>query len=80
MFGRYHDFVQLQSEMDDVIPMVPFAKVDGLRVSIVGILNRMQHDFYAHVAHTWSNARHDVLAVTLADVEARVRAGDVVVR
>ena len=80
LFGRYHDVTQVQSEMDDVVGMIPFAQVDGLRVSIHRILNRMQHDFLAHVPHAWSSARHDVLAVTFADVEARVRAGDVVVR
>jgi hypothetical protein len=80
LFGRYHDFSNLHGEMDDVIPMVPFGRVDGLGVSIQRILNRMQHDFFAHVPHFWSSARHDVIAVTFAEVEARVRAGDVVVR
>jgi hypothetical protein len=80
LFGRYHDFANLQSEMNDVSGMIPFAQVDGLGVSIQRILNRMQHDFFAHVPHFWSSARHDVIAVTFAAVEARVRAGDVVVR
>jgi hypothetical protein len=66
--------------VDDVVGMIPFARADGLRVSLHRILTRMQHDFSAHVPHFWSSARHDVLAVTLADVEARVRAGDVAVR
>ena len=80
LFSRYHDFIQLHSEMEDVSGLIPFAQVDGLGVSIERILNRMQHDFFAHVPHTWSSARHDVIAVTYADVEARVRAGDVIVR
>ena len=80
LFGRYHDFTQLQGEMTDVMGWIPFAQVDGLGISIQRILNRMQHDFFAHVPHTWSSARHEVIAVTNAEVEARVRAGDVVVR
>lgn len=80
LFARYRDISQLQSEMDDVVVMVPFGRVDGLKGSIDRILNRMQHDLSARVPHAFRSARHDVIAVTFADVGARVRAGDMVVR
>jgi hypothetical protein len=54
--------------------------VDGLGVSINRIVTRMQHDLSAHVPHAIRSARNDVLAVTRAEVKARVQAGDVVVR
>ena len=60
--------------------MIPFERVDGLDVSINRIVNRMQHDLSANVPHAVRSARNDVIAATLADVEARVQAGDVVVR
>ena len=40
----------------------------------------MQHDLSAKVPNAISSARNDVIAVTRAFVEARVQAGDVVVR
>jgi hypothetical protein len=81
LFTRYRDVTQLRSEIiDDVVAMIPYGQVDGLGVSINRIVNRMQHEISAHVPHAIRSARNDVLAVTRADVEARVRAGDVVVR
>ena len=79
MFARYRDVSQLRNEINDVVVMIPFGQVDGLEVSINRIVNRMQHDLSAHVPHAIRSALNDVLAVTRADVEARVRAGDVVV-
>jgi hypothetical protein len=66
--------------MEDVVVMIPFWRVDRLKGSIDRILDRMQHDLSAHVPHAFRSARHDVIAVTIADVQARVRAGDMVVR
>ncbi len=81
LFARYRDVIQLRSEViDDVVVMIPFGQVDGLGESIDRIVNRMQHDFSAHVPHAIRTALIDVLAVTRGNVEARVRAGDVVVR
>jgi hypothetical protein len=40
----------------------------------------MRHDLIAHVPHAIRSAHKDVIAVIRADVEARVRAGDVVLR
>ena len=79
LFARYRDVSQLRNEINDVVVMIPFGQVDGLEVSINRIVNRMQHDLSAHVPHAIRSALNDVLAVTRADVEARVRAGDVVV-
>jgi hypothetical protein len=51
-----------------------------VRGSIDRIITRMQREISAHVPHAFSQARIDVNAVIRADVEARVRAGDLVVR
>ena len=80
LFARYRDISQLHSEIDDVVVMLPFGRVDGIRVSIDRIVARMQRDFRAHVPHAFRRARIDVNAVIRADVEARVQAGDLVVR
>jgi hypothetical protein len=60
--------------------MIPFERVDGPDVSINRILNRMQHDVSANVPHAFRSARDSVIAVTRAEVEVRVRSGDVVLR
>jgi hypothetical protein len=80
LFARFHDISQLRGEIGDVVVMIPFARVDGLPASINRILNRMQHELSVNVPHAVRSARNDVIAVTFADVKARVRAGDVVVR
>jgi hypothetical protein len=80
LFGRYRDVIQLHSEIEDVVVMIPFERVDGLEVSIDRIVDRMRHDLSDHVPHAVRSALNDVIAVTRADVQARVRAGDVVLR
>ena len=80
LFARNRDVSQLHNEIDDVVVMIPFGRVDGLRASIDRILTRMQNDLSAHVPHAFRRARIDVNAVIRADVEARVQAGDLVVR
>jgi hypothetical protein len=80
LFARDRVVSHLGDEIYDVAVLIPFGRVDGLGVSINRILNRMQHDLSAHVPHALRSARNDVLAVTRADVEARVQAGDVVLR
>ena len=80
LFARYRDISQLHSEIDDVVVMLPFGQVDGIRGSIDRIVGRMQRDFRAYVPHAFRRARIDVNATIRADVEARVRAGDLVVR
>ena len=77
---RVGDFTDLHDEILDAVVNIPFGRVDGLAVSINGILNRMQHDLSAKVPGAISSARNDVIAVTRADVEARAQAGDIVVR
>jgi hypothetical protein len=80
LFTRYHDISQVHSEIDDVVVMVPFQRVDGLDVSIDRIVDRMRQDLAAHVPGAIRSASNDVIAATVADVLARVRAGDVIVR
>ncbi len=80
MSRRDGDFPHLHDDILDAVVNIPFGRVDGLAVSINGILNRMKHDLSAKIPHALSSARNDVIAVTRADVEARVQAGDLVVR
>jgi hypothetical protein len=80
LFARYRHVSLIHSEIDDVVVMLPFGRVDGIRGSIDRIVTRMQNDFAAHVPHAFRRARIDVNAAIRADVEARVRAGDLVVR
>jgi hypothetical protein len=80
LFARYREVSQLHEEIDTVIVLIPFARVDGLEVSIDRIVDRMRHDLSAGVPHAIRSALKDVIAVTHADVQARVRAGDVVLR
>jgi hypothetical protein len=80
VFTRYRDLSQLHNEIDDVVLLIPFERVDGLRVSINRIVSRMQHDLSAHVPHAIRSAKTDVLGVTRAEVVARVQTGDVVMR
>jgi hypothetical protein len=80
LFARQPDFSQLHAEIDDVVPKVPFGRVDGLESSIVSILDRMRHEISAHVPNAFRSAMHDVIAITVAGVKARVRAGELIVR
>ena len=80
LFARYHDDSQLRSEIDDVVVMLPFGRADGVRASLFRIVTRMEREISAHVPLAFRSARIDVNAVIRADVEARVRAGDLVVR
>jgi hypothetical protein len=77
---RNGDIPHLHDEILDAVVNIPFGRVDGLAVSINGILNRMQHDISGKVPHAISSARNDVIAVTYADVQALAQAGDIVVR
>ena len=80
LFARYRDISLLYSEIDDVVVMLPFGRADGVRGSIDRIITRMQREISAHVPHAFRRARFDVNATIRADVEARVRAGDLVIR
>jgi hypothetical protein len=80
LFARYRDVNQLHEEIEEVFVLIPFERVDGLKVSVDRIVDRMLHDLSAGVPHAIRSALKDVIAVTHADVQARVRAGDVVLR
>jgi hypothetical protein len=79
-FGRDRDVPSLRGGLYDVAVIIPFGRVDGLGVSMNSIVTRMQEDLSAGVPRAMRTAQNDVLAVTRADVKARVRAGDVVIR
>ncbi len=80
LFARYHDISQVRSEIDDVVVMLPFGRADGIRGSLDRVVARMQREIRAHVPGAFHRARIDVTNVIRADVEARVRAGDLIVR
>jgi hypothetical protein len=80
LFARNRDVSQLHSEIDDVVMLIPFGRVDGVRASINRVVTRMQNDFRDQVPRAFLQARLGVNAVIRADVEARIRAGDLVVR
>ena len=69
----------LREELRDVAVIIPFGRVDGLGVSINRIVDRMEEDLSANVPHAIRSAFNDVVTATLAQVKARVKAGDVVV-
>ena len=71
---------ELRESLRNVAVMIPFGRVDGLGVKINHILDRMQQDLSARVPNAIRSASDDVIAVTRAEVKARVQAGDVVVR
>lgn len=79
-FDRYRSISYIHNEIDDVVVMVPFGRVDGLGVEIDRILDRMRDNVHAHVPDSVPTAFRDVIAATRAEVQARVQAGDVVVR
>jgi hypothetical protein len=80
MYGRYHDLSQVRTEIDEVIVLIPFQRVDGLGQSIDRILIRMRNNYAARVPHAIRTGLLDVIAAIRADVDARVRSGDVVIR
>jgi hypothetical protein len=79
-FARYRDSIQIRHEFEDVIPLIPFARADGLPATFDGIVDRMVSDVRAGVPHAVRSAYDELIAATRAEVEARVQAGDVVLR
>ncbi len=80
LFARYHDISQIYSEIDDVVVNIPFQRLDGLDVTIDRIVNGMRQELLALAPGAIRETRNAVAAATIADVQARVRAGDVIVR
>ena len=80
VYARNHDRILLPRDLDDVIAIIPFSRADGLPSKFDDIVNEMLHDIHADVPHAIRTAANEVIAVTRAELEARVQAGDVVVR
>jgi hypothetical protein len=80
LFRQGYGVAHLHDEILDAVAWIPYGRVGGLAASINVILSRMQHDISAKVPNAISSARHNVIAVTRADVEALAQAGDLVVR
>ena len=79
LYAQDRDVSGLHSEINKGVVMIPFARVDGLGVSINRIVRKMQHDLSERIPHAMRTARREVLDAVLTGVETRVRAGDVVV-
>jgi hypothetical protein len=79
-FARYRDPIQIRHEFEDIIPLIPFARADGLPAKFDGIVDQMVSDVHAGVPHAIRSAYDELIAATKAEVEARVQAGDVVIR
>lgn len=79
-FIRDRDIPQLRDELYDFAVFIPFGQADGLGVSINRIVTEMRNNLSAHAPHAIHSALNEVLAVTRAQVRARVQAGDVVIR
>lgn len=77
---RGTDISHMRQQISDVVVWIPFGRADGLGVAINRILDRMRRDIPAGVPHPIRSANDDVIDVIREHVEARVRAGDVVVR
>jgi hypothetical protein len=81
LFSRDRDPDHVRDAVHDVVVIIPYGRVDGLGVTINDIVTRMQRELSGHNApHAIRAAGQDVIAAIRADVEARVRAGDVVIR
>jgi hypothetical protein len=80
VYARFGDVDHLIEEIRDVAVMVPFGQVDGLGRRIGRIVDRMEEDLADRVPRALRSAQAEVVAATRAQVQARVRAGDVVVR
>lgn len=80
--GRSHHYSDehLRDTLYNVAVIIPYGRVDGLGVKINAIVDRLHDDLFDNVPHAIRSAAHDVIAATLAEVAARVRSGDVVVR
>lgn len=80
LFSRDRYVPGLLDSLHDSAVMIPFGRVDGLGVTINRTVDRMHRDLAAGVPDAIRLAGHDVIAAVRAEVAARVRAGDVVVR
>lgn len=80
LYGRYRDPTQLHDHIAEITVIITHQHVDGVDASLDRIVNRMKYDLASHVPHAVRAALKDAVAATRAEVHARVRAGDVVVR
>lgn len=80
LYTRYHDLSQVRNEVDDVLVKIPFERADGLDVKIDRILSTFRRELAVGQPNAVDTALHAVIGATQAEVKARVRTGDVVVR
>jgi hypothetical protein len=79
-FAEVQNFSRLRNQLHPAAVLVPFGRVDGLGGSINRILVTMRQEIAAGAPHPVTSAGDDVIAVIRTLVEARIRAGDVIVR
>ncbi|WP_165253382.1 hypothetical protein [Paludisphaera soli] len=79
-FARFRQDDILREDLANVSMPIPFARADGLPEVIDETVDQMQRNLAAHVPFAVRTAQREFIATIRADVEARVRAGDVVLR
>ena len=80
IFRHAKDKASLIDGLKNLTPLIPFARADGLPAKLNHIVDQMERDIHANVPQSVRTAANEVLAVTRAELEARVQSGDVVVR
>ena len=80
IFRHTKDGSHLIDGLKNLIPLIPFARADGLPAKLNHIVDQMGRDIHANVPQPVRTAANEILAVTRAELEARVQAGDVVLR
>lgn len=74
------DVSDLRRQIRDYVVIIPFGRADGLGVAIRRTLDRAEDDLSGRVPHAVGRAENEVITAIRAEVRARVRAGDVVLR
>jgi hypothetical protein len=77
-FTQNYNIPSLRSDIADVGVLLPFAQVDGLGVKLNAIVTTMQQNRFTD-PNAGQTAINEMIAATRAQVEARVKSGDVTV-
>lgn len=80
LFARDRAIDELRERLRDEATMIPFARADGLGLTVNGILDRLEEGIANREPHAVREASNNVLAAARDIVRARAAAGDVVVR
>lgn len=79
-FARLRVLSDLRDELQGEAKSIPFGRADGLGASIDLILDDLQRDLSARVPHAIHSAQNALFGVIRADLSARIRSGDLILR